>query len=109
LDAENKRSWLDLHPNELFGFASRKFFAYWRKRNYGKCKKWSVRLAHAALTLYPELREENSLNRYFVAKLGREQGFSGAQLTEFVEKAYKSGLAEFAIKAGLSHGPRKYE
>lgn len=55
----------------------------------------------------PELREEGSLERYFVARLGRERGYYGVELTTFVEQAYESGLAKFAIEAGMAAGPRQ--
>jgi hypothetical protein len=59
------------------------------------------------LTLHPELREEGSLERYFVARLGRDRGYYGAELTAFVDQAYESGLAKFAIEAGMAAGPRQ--
>lgn len=101
----NGGSWIQLTPEEQFALASEKFSRY-IDRNHSKRRKWARRLAHAALTLHPELREEGSLERYFVARLGREQGYSGVDLTTFVEQAYKSGLAEFAIKAGMAAEPR---
>ncbi len=97
--------WSQLTPEEQFARASAKFFCY-GDRNHSKFRKWSRRLAHAALTLHPELREEGSLERYFVAGLGRERGYRGAELTTFVEQAYQSGLAKFAIEAGMASGPR---
>jgi hypothetical protein len=39
--------------------------------------------------------------------LGRERGYYGVELTAFVEQAYKSGLAKFAIEAGMAAGPRQ--
>jgi DNA-binding transcriptional regulator YiaG len=95
-----------LAPEEQFARASAKFFRY-VDRNRSKSRKWSWRLAHAAFTLHPELREEGSLERYFVARLGRERGYRGAELTTFVEQAYQSGLAKFAIEAGMAAGPRQ--
>ena len=47
------------------------------------------------------------MERYFVARLGRERGYRGAELTTFVEQAYQSGLAKFAIEAGMASGPRQ--
>lgn len=103
----NAKKWIQLTPEEQFALASARFFQYADVRNYGKCRKWSRRLAHAALTLHPELREEGSLERYFVARLGRERGYRGVELTAFVENAYQSGLAKFAIDAGMASGPRQ--
>jgi hypothetical protein len=102
----NEESWIQLTPEGQFALASEKFSRY-VDRNHSKCRKWSRRLAHAALTLHPELREEGSLERYFVARLGRERGYRGAELTTFVEQAYKSGLAKFAIESGMAAGPRQ--
>jgi hypothetical protein len=99
------RSWVQLAPEEQFKLASEEFFRYTKVGSSGKRRKWSWRLAHAALTLHPELREAGSLERYFVAKLGRQRGYYGAELTAFVEQAYTSGLAKFAIEAGMA-GPR---
>jgi len=98
----NGTMWIQLTPEERFALASAKFFNHARLGNYGKCRKWSRRLAHAALTLHPELREDGSLERYFVARLGRERGYRGAELSAFVEQAYQSGLAKFAIEAGMA-------
>jgi hypothetical protein len=103
----NTGSWFQLAPEEQFAVASEKFSRYASAGHYNnKCRKWSRRLAHAALTLHPELREEDSLERYFVAKLGRERGYRGAELTTFVDQAYESGLAKFAIEVGMASGPR---
>jgi hypothetical protein len=103
----NGGKWIQLTPEEQFALASEKFSRYTNAGLYGKCRKWSRRLAHAALTLHPELREKGSLERYFVAKLGRERGYYGAELTAFVDEAYKSGLAKFAIESGMAAGPRQ--
>ncbi len=102
----NERSWFQLTPGEQLVRASAKFLCY-IDRNHSKCRKWSRRLAHAALTLHPELREEGSLERYFVARLGRERGYRGDELTTFVDQAYESGAAKFAIEAGMAAGPRQ--
>lgn len=99
--------WSQLTPEEQFARASAKFSRYADSRHSGRWRKWSRRLAHAAYALHPELREEGSLERYFVAKLGRERGYRGAELTAFVEQAYASGLAKFAIEAGMASGPRQ--
>jgi len=56
-----------------------------------KVKKWASMAAHAIFEAHPDLREDNSLPRYFVAKVGRKQGIYGAALTEFVEKEYEKG------------------
>lgn len=103
----NEGNWIQLPPEAQFALASSKFFHYAKVHNHGKCRKWSRRLAYAALTLHPELREEGSLERYFVAKLGRQHGYYGAELTVFVEQAYKCGLAKFAIEAGMAAGTRQ--
>lgn len=104
----NQGKWFQLAPEEQFAVASEKFSRYASAGHCNsKCRKWSRRLAHAALTLHPELREENSLPRYFVAKLGRERGYRGAELTTFVDQAYESGLAKFAIEAAMAAGPRQ--
>ncbi len=97
----NGRDWIQLTPEEQFEAASEKFARYANAGYYGKCRKWSRRLAHAAFTLHPELREEGSLERYRVARLGRERGHRGAELTAFVEQAYESGLAKSVIEVGL--------
>jgi hypothetical protein len=102
----NEGKWIQLTPEAQFALALEKFSRY-VDRNHSKCRKWSRRLAHAALTLHPELREEGSLERYFVARLGRERGYRGAELTTFVDQAYESGLAKFAIEAGMAAGPRQ--
>ena len=60
-----------------------------RQRRHAK--QWTVETAHAVFELHPELREENSLPRYFVAKAGRKQGIYGRELTEFIEKEYQAG------------------
>ena len=57
----------------------------------GHARLWSMEAAHAVFELHPELREEGSLLRYFVAKEGRKQGLRGAALTEFVEREYQNG------------------
>lgn len=98
----NTGRWIDLAPEEQFSLASEKFFRYARLCHYGKCRKWANRLTKAAFLLHPELRPEDSLERYFVAKLGRQQGHRGAELTTFVERAYETGLAKFAIEAGMA-------
>ena len=94
----DSRSWIQLTPEEQFALASGKFFHYDRLGLCGKCRKWASRIVHAALTLHPELREDDSLERYFVAKLGRERGYRGVELTAFVDQAYRSGLAKLAIE-----------
>jgi hypothetical protein len=102
--------WIQLTPEAQFALALEKFSRYTSAGHYknkcrNKCRKWSRRLAHAALTLHPELREEGSLERYFVARLGRERGYRGVELTAFVDQAYESGLAKFAIEAGMASWP----
>lgn len=84
---------------EQFSLASERFFRYLRLQRREKCRKWAVRLAKAAFLLHPELREAGSLERYLVAKLGRQRGYRGIQLTTFIDRAYESGLAKLAIEA----------
>jgi hypothetical protein len=103
----SRRDWTQLTPEKQFALASKKFFHYVSAGYYGKCKKWARRLAHSVLALHPELREEGSLERYFVARLGRARGYYGPELTSFVEQAYKSGLAKLAVEAGMAAGPRQ--
>ena len=57
----------------------------------GHAKGWAIEAAHAVFQLHPDLREEGSLPRYFVAKEGRSRGLRGAALTEFVEQEYQQG------------------
>jgi len=64
---------------------------YLNSRQRGHAKEWSIEAAHAVFELHPELREEGSLFRYFVAKAGREQKIYGRDLTEFVENEYQTG------------------
>jgi hypothetical protein len=64
---------------------------YLNSRQRGHAKEWTVETAHAVFELHPELREDGSLLRYFVAKAGRTQGIYGKSLTEFIEKEYEKG------------------
>jgi hypothetical protein len=57
----------------------------------GHAKSWTMEAAHAAFELHPDLREEHSLPRYFVARAGRAQGIYGKALTEFVDQEYQAG------------------
>jgi hypothetical protein len=59
------------------------------QRNHAR--NWAAEAAHAVFELHPELREDGSLPRYFVAKEGRKMGLRGAALTEFVESKYRDG------------------
>lgn len=54
-------------------------------------QNWAAEAAHAVFELHPDLREDGSLPRYFVAKQGRRNGLRGADLTEFVEREYSQG------------------
>jgi len=54
-------------------------------------KSWAREAAHVAFELHPELREDGSLFRYFVAKAGRQQGLRGTALTAFVDQRYADG------------------
>lgn len=56
-----------------------------------KVRKWAGMAAHAIFESHPELREEHSLVRYFVAKAGRAQGIHGKALTEFVNQEFNKG------------------
>lgn len=64
---------------------------YLNSRQRCHAKQWTVEVAHAVFELHPELREENSLIRYFIAKAGRAKGIYGKELTEFVNKEYETG------------------
>ena len=52
---------------------------------------WAMEAAHSVFEMHPELREDGSLMRYFVAKKGRKSGLRGKALTEFVEAEYRNG------------------
>lgn len=54
-------------------------------------RSWAIEAAHTVFELHPELREEGSLARYFVAKKARKAGLRGAKVTEFVEQEYQQG------------------
>ena len=60
-----------------------------RQRQHAR--QWTIETAHAVFELHPDLREENSLLRYFVAKAGRAKGIYGKELTEYIEKEYQQG------------------
>jgi hypothetical protein len=62
-----------------------------KNRQRVHAKEWTMEAAHAVFELHPELREEGSLLRYFVAREGRKQGIFGAALTEFVESQFQAG------------------
>jgi phage pi2 protein 07 len=64
---------------------------YLNSRQRTHAKQWTVETAHAVFELHPELREENSLIRYFVAKAGRAKGIYARSLSEFVEQEYQQG------------------
>lgn len=54
-------------------------------------KHWVTEATHAVFELHPDLREEGSLPRYFVARAARLKGMRGAAVTAFVEREYMSG------------------
>ena len=61
------------------------------ERQRKHAKSWAREAAHAVFDLHPELREEGSLFRYFVAKSGRHKGLRGVDLTDFIEREYQQG------------------
>jgi len=56
-----------------------------------KAKYLAIEAAHACFEIFPELREEGSLFRYFVVMEARKHGLRGTAVTEFVEKAFADG------------------
>ena len=71
-----------------------------------KVRKWAGMAAHSIFEVHPDLREENTLPRYFVAKAGRAQGIYGNKLTEYIEQEYKNGtwwkhIPEEVLKASM--------
>ena len=59
----NGKNWFQLAPEEQFAVASEKFFRHASVGRYNnKCREWSRRLAHAALTLHPGLRKKAPWN-----------------------------------------------
>ena len=56
-----------------------------------KVRKWASIIGHFVYAAHPELREEGSLPRYFVAKAARKEGLRGADVTTFVEKQFEDG------------------
>lgn len=60
--------------------------------NGNRLRKWAVKAVHAAYTLHPDLREDGTLGRYFVAKSGRKLGLRGEALSAYVENAYETGI-----------------
>jgi hypothetical protein len=56
-----------------------------------KVTKWAGMVGHAIFETHPELREPDSLVRYFIGKEGRKQGIYGAKLTEFIETQFQDG------------------
>jgi hypothetical protein len=79
---------LDKASLRMIDHLTRKFLNS-AQRNHAKL--WAMDAAHAAFELHPELREEGSLLRYFVAKEGRKNGLRGAALTTFVESEFSAG------------------
>ena len=74
--------------------------AYWMDRAQAhpsataekKVGKWTGRVAYQVFAMHPELREDGSFLRYFVARAGRRQGLRGTMLTAFVDKAFRDGI-----------------
>ena len=71
-----------------------------------KVRKWAGMAAHAIFEVRPDLREENSLLRYFVAKAGRAKGIYGKELTGFIDNEYQKGtwythIPEEILKASM--------
>lgn len=56
-------------------------------------KRWTEAAAHYVFQTHPELREEGSLFRYFVAKAGRKKGLRGVDVTKFVDDSFADGTA----------------
>ena len=61
----------------------------WRQRQH--LKQWTMEAAHAVYEMHPELREDYSLPRYFVAREGRRKGLRGPDLTRFIDTEYQQG------------------
>lgn len=86
---------------ETLGPSVRKFKYPSRER----LRRWAYEATRAAYKLHPELREDNSLPRYFVARAGRRMGFRGEDLTWFVEKSFETGMsAQFIPQEVLGKG-----
>ena len=75
------------------------------QRNHAKL--WSMEAAHAVFELHPDLREEGSLLRYFVAKEGRKNGLRGAALTAFVESEFSAGTWWHLVPESVLKGESK--
>jgi len=91
-----KRLDSSIHPQERLELATTKLMSHLARRKlFGRQKRhaqcWAWEAAHATFQLHPELREEGSLLRYFVAKEGRRMGLRGTALTQFVEGQYRDG------------------
>jgi hypothetical protein len=76
----------------------------WRQKQH--LRSWTMEAAHSVFELHPELREEGSMLRYFVAKSGRAQGIYGKALTEYIENEYQQGtwwkhIPEEILKASM--------
>ena len=49
--------------------------------NANRCRKWGVKVAHAAYELHPEIRPEGNLEKYLE---GRLRGLRGVPLSRFI-------------------------
>lgn len=74
-----------------------------------KCAKWASRLAYEVFKMHPELRDEGSFSRYFVAKEGRKAGIRGAALTEYVEGKYADGTWWKLVPEEVLRGESKHD
>jgi hypothetical protein len=71
-------------------------------------RQWTGALAHAVFHMHPELREDGSFLRYFVARQARRQGLRGAAVTAFVDDKFRDGIPpdyfpEWFIKGEFKH------
>ena len=64
---------------------------YLGNRQLQHARAWAMEAAHSVFEMHPELREEGSLPRYFVAKEARKQGLRGSAVTAFVDREYAAG------------------
>jgi len=79
-----------------------------RKKLWGRQRQhlitWTRELAHAVFELHPELREDNTLPRYFVAKEARRRGLRGQKVTEFVDREFAEGTWWKLVPDGVLKG-----
>jgi hypothetical protein len=99
-----KVDWNTLPLEDQVEYGLDKLAHHFVRMRPAKVKKWATRVAHAVFILHPELREEGSLDRYFVAKIARKLGLRGSEVTGFVDAAYKNGNACHYIAEGYANG-----